>query len=90
VPKTTAKDVAAWMAKQMTTGALLYQETVVGEIRDEFGADFVYENDNGNLAIAKEVLKEFRILTPDVVWMKGERAWRKKEPNESGGRTVDE
>jgi len=36
----------------------------------------VYTNQNGNLAISKEVLEEFRKL--DVVWERDERCWRKR------------
>jgi hypothetical protein len=45
----------------------MYQETVVYEILDRFGEEFVYDNENGNLAIARPVLKEFRKLTEDSV-----------------------
>ena len=69
----TAKDVAQWMRDEVVKDKVLYQEQVVYEMDEEF----TYINDNGNLAISKAVLKEFRKLTEDlVVWERGERCWR--------------
>jgi hypothetical protein len=60
---------------------LLYQEVIVYDIAQNFGDEFVYTNQNGNLAISRRVLEEFRKLTEaTVVWERGERMWRKREP----------
>ena len=69
----------------------LYQENVVYEIATEFGEEFTYLNANGNLAIDKKVLREFRKLTEaTVVWERGERMWRKRiESDPPGSRQVD-
>ena len=87
----TAKDVADWMAAHFNTASYLYQEMVVYQIRSQFGPCFVYANANGNLAIGKDVLKEFRKLTDGlVVWEKSSKAWRKLRSNESyKGRGAD-
>jgi len=71
-------EVARWMLARFDDGRhWLYQETVVYQIRSEFGDEFVYLNRNGNLAIAKPVLAEFRRLTEAThVWERGTRAWR--------------
>jgi hypothetical protein len=66
---------------------VLYQEVIVQEIQDEFGDDFVYDNESGNLAIKPEVLEEFRVLTPDVVWLRSERCWRAREDGDEPGRS---
>ena len=88
---TTARDVAEWMAAHFATTTFVYQETIVYKIKNEFGADFVYSNASGNLAIGKDVLKEFRKLTEGtVIWERSEKAWRKLRPNETyKGRQVD-
>jgi hypothetical protein len=66
----------------------LYQQTVVYDIESEFGEEFTYTNENGNLAIAPQVLKEFRALTGDtVIWVKSERVWRFREDYDEPGRT---
>lgn len=83
----TAKDVAAWMAEEVKDGQLMYQETIVYDIESKFGSKFTYLNDNGNMAIGKDVLKEFRKLTEEtVVWERGERAWRLREKHDGPGR----
>jgi hypothetical protein len=80
MPQPTAADVAAFMLQRLNEDATLYQDVVVSEIQDEFGEAFVYTNDNGNLAIDRKVLAEFRKLTDGkVVWNRGERFWRVKE-----------
>src|SRR2546423_6362779 len=76
----TNADVAAWMVEQLEEKKWgLYQEDAVWDIEKKFGAKFVYENDNGNPAISRGVLKEFRTLTEGkVVWERGSRMWRKR------------
>ena len=69
------KNVAEWMLSQFK-GRMLYQEEVVWKIKKEFGEDYYYQNENGNYAIHKKVLAEFRKLTDGkVVWSRGEKAW---------------
>lgn len=59
---------------------VLYQDDAAAQIAGGFGEDFVYENDSGNACIEKRVLAAFRDLTGDsVVWIRGERLWRKRE-----------
>lgn len=48
--------------------------------------DLTYTNDNGNLGIDKRVLLEFNKLTPDVVWSRGSRHWRKREDHDEPGK----
>ena len=79
----TAKDVAEYMFSQFEIKDILYQETIVYKIKEEFGESFVYTNPNGNLAIDKKVLKEFGVLTKGiVVWERSYLAWRKLKENE--------
>lgn len=78
--KYSARDVAVFMLEQLNEQNYLYQEVIVWDIRSKFGERFVYENQNGNLAISRDVLKEFRNLTKEsVVWERGSRLWRKRE-----------
>jgi len=87
----TADDVAKWMSLQFQMSAYLYQEKVVHQIRTQFGERFVYTNANGNLAIGKDVLKQFKKLSEGkVVWERGDRAWRRLREYEAyTGRQVD-
>ncbi len=69
----TAEDVAAWMLEELQREKVLYQEAVVSEIETRFGEEFTYANANGNLAIAKRVLEEFRVLSGERVGYLGTR-----------------
>lgn len=83
----TPKIIAEWMLEELKREECLYQETVVYDIASKFGDEFTYENENGNLAIDKRVLQEFRKLTEyNVVWDRGLRLWRFREDNDEPGR----
>jgi hypothetical protein len=80
--KTSTVDaVAGWMLKQLEEqGGVLHQGQAAAEIADHFGERFVYENNSGNACINKQVLAAFRELTGNsVVWISGERLWRRRE-----------
>ncbi len=82
-----AADVAAWMQAELEAHNGLYQDDAVSQIEDEFGPDFVYDNDNGNRAISKAVLAAFRKLTGDtVVWERSDRYWRFRQAGDEEGR----
>jgi hypothetical protein len=77
----TADTIAGWMLSELEKqNGVLYQEDAVSQIADRFGAHFIHDNEAGNPAINKEVLAAFRKLTGDsVVWISGERLWRRRE-----------
>jgi hypothetical protein len=78
--KLTENDVASWMLKEYSLNNYLGQESTVFEISKKFGEEFVYTNENGNMAISRKVLNVFRSITSKtVVWDRSERAWRKRE-----------
>jgi hypothetical protein len=73
------KDIALWMVGELkrTQSQSLYQEEVVSHLHSTSGNDLTYINANGNWAIDRRVLAEFRKLTEGtVVWERGERLWR--------------
>lgn len=77
------EQIATWMLSQFI-GSYLYQEEIVCALNKQYGDDATYQNDNGNLAIDRKVLKEFKKLTDGrVVWERGEKAWRKLTPTET-------
>jgi hypothetical protein len=86
-----AEYVAKWMFKKINKEKELYHEDVVYQIEEKFGSDFVYYNQDGNLAISKEVLKEFRKLTePTVVWSRSELCWKYRSKDDpKTGRMVE-
>lgn len=85
----TSEQVAQWMMDELERVQYLYQEVVVFDIQTNFGDDFVYINDAGNLAISRTVLTAFRKLTEDsVVWERGERFWRRREDYDPEGKRL--
>lgn len=81
------KAVAQWMLNQLEKKRLLYQDEVVFDLRREFGKEVSYLNENGNPAIDRKVLKEFKKLTGDtVIWERGDRCWRKRVKSDEPGR----
>lgn len=86
----TAADVARWMLGRVQTDKWLEQDVAVFEIEKRFGSTFVYDNENGNAAIDRSVLKEFKAISRDtVVWERGDRAWRLRAPHDAPGRQQD-
>ena len=73
-------DVAQYMNEQLKkNGNMLYQEDIAYDIKSKYGDGYVYENENGNLAINKKVLKKFKeIRDSDVEWDKSEKCWLKQ------------
>lgn len=87
----TARDVARWMSEQIESKKELYQEEAVWEIENLFGSKFVYENENGNPAINRRVLQEFRKLTEQtVLWERGGRFWRFRQAHDDPERRQTE
>lgn len=78
------EQVSEWMAETVLKDGILYQQQAAYEIVDRFGEEFTYLNDNGNVAIRRDVLRQFRNMTEDtVVWDRGQRMWRTREAYDS-------
>ena len=75
------KSVAEFMINEILEKGYVYQEYLVHDIQEKFGDDFVYINENGNLAISKKVLNEFKKLKEqnNIEWYRSERCWTKKQ-----------
>lgn len=74
-----ASVVAEWLLKQIENVAPrhAYQNQLVVKIRKDFGSEWSYQNDNGNWAISKEVLKEFgKLKYPNLQWHSGSQSWQ--------------
>jgi hypothetical protein len=83
---TPALEVAQFMLDELNKSTCLYQDTIVYDIDKKFGPGFTSLNAPGNPSINKDVLAAFNKLTPDVVWVRGERLWRQREPFDQPGR----
>jgi hypothetical protein len=83
-------DVARWMRDELNRTGSLSQAYAAAEIEAEFGPSFIYENENGNPAIDKDVLREFRQLTEGyVIWDRWGYKWRHREPGDAPSRKQD-
>jgi hypothetical protein len=86
----TPGDVARWMSDELERTGRLSQSAAVEGIQREFGPEFIYENESGNPAIDKDVLREFGKLTEDtVVWERWSLRWRHRRPGDLPGRQQD-
>ncbi len=91
----TPKDVANWMLAQLDENDELLQIEAVAEIQRLFGPEFVSVGSNGEMAIDRRVLSQFRKLSGDtVVWVTGHGGdywpgahWRKRGTGDSPDRT---
>ena len=91
----TPREIADWMIAQLDIRDELYQHSAAKAIKRKFGGEFVHRDEEGNLAIDRRVLSQFRRLTgKKVVWVTRhgggfceEAHWRKREPGDSPVRT---
>jgi hypothetical protein len=75
-----ANDVADWMASEVEVEGFLYRDWAVSHIADEFGAEFVYEGENGNPEISEAVLTAFYKLTEGTIfWDRWNKCWRQRQ-----------
>lgn len=85
-PSISVKKIAQWMYDSAIESEL-YQIDAVNYIAEKFGEIFIYENQNGNPAISKEILKEFRKISGnDIIWERYSRSWRRRTSEDSPGR----
>lgn len=82
----TALEAAIWMVEEIRSRGVLYQKDAAKTVAERFGQEFVYVNENGNLAIGERVLQHFRIMTEDeAVWVKDGFYWRMKRDSDPYG-----
>ncbi|MEK4139698.1 hypothetical protein NST48_01895 [Paenibacillus sp. FSL M7-0547] len=58
----TAQEVAEWMVKEIRFTGTLHQTAEIEYVKENFGEQFVFVNENGNASLSKEVKKAFRKL----------------------------
>lgn len=82
----TAADVAKWMADTYHAEGRLDQWAAVDHIVEEFGDQFLYQNNSGGQPIDKKVLRAFRALTPDAGWSRRFKMWEPRRDGDEPGR----
>ncbi|WP_420319398.1 DUF6953 family protein [Gorillibacterium massiliense] len=58
----TPQQVAEWMVQEIHFRGIAYQKDVIAYVRTHFGEEFIRTNENGNVSLAKDVVKAFRKL----------------------------
>jgi hypothetical protein len=85
----TAAEIAQWMPEEYRKHNRLDQSRAASHIRREFGEEWVYRNKQRNWAIHRDVLAEFRKLTPDdVVWSRSNQLWRQRREFDPPGKRM--
>ncbi|WP_017941417.1 hypothetical protein [Thioalkalivibrio sp. ALE6] len=81
------KMIAAWMQSELERSGCLYQDDVVDFLVKSDGDSYLRENADGNLVLDRKLLSEFRKLNEsDVVWVKPDKYWRFRVPEDETGR----
>lgn len=79
--------VAQWMLQQIILEDCIYQDDVVDYLVKSKQEHLLTENPDGNQVVGKTVLLAFRKLTEEnVVWVKPDRYWRFRVPEDEPGR----
>lgn len=79
--------IAAWMQSELERSGCLYQDDVVDFLVKSDGDSYLRENADGNLVLDRKLLSEFRKLNEsDVVWVKPDKYWRFRVPEDETGR----
>jgi hypothetical protein len=76
-----------WMLAQLDRDGCIYQDDVVDYLVKEDAEHLLRENADGNLVVGAELLKVFKAHTETkVVWVKPDRYWRYRVPEDELGR----
>jgi hypothetical protein len=79
--------IAAWMLKEIEAHGCIYQDDVVDYLVKAKAESLLRENADGNLVVGLKVLDAFKKITETtVVWVKPERYWRPRVPEDEPGR----
>ena len=81
------EDVVQWMLANLDKDGCLYQEDVVDYLVKNDLMNLLKENPDGNLVLKLSVNSAFKKKTEDnVVWVKPDRYWRYRVPEDEPGR----
>ncbi len=84
------KTIARWMLDQLRARGVLYQSAVVTYVRKNYGGKYMTHGRPTHQGIQKEILTEFRKLTPDdVVWSRTGLLWRKRRAGDPPGKRAE-
>jgi hypothetical protein len=82
-----AQSAAKWMLSELEKHECIYQDDVVDYLVKSGCEELLRENSEGNLVLSLGILSAFRKLTETtVVWVKPDRYWRFRVPEDEQGR----
>ncbi|WP_423244256.1 DUF6953 family protein [Citrobacter braakii] len=83
----SVSDISDWMIVNLQSDGCLYQQDVVDYLVKENNEQHLKENADGNLVLSTKVLNKFRVDSgDDVVWVKPDKYWRYRVPEDDDGR----
>ncbi|WP_336648291.1 DUF6953 family protein [Microbacterium sp. MMO-10] len=75
----TPQEIAQWLMDEITARGRnrSYQRRLVPRLREQFGDEWLYRNQNNNWAIDRRILKALGPLkTDNVIWDRSDQSWR--------------
>ena len=82
----TEDEAAEWMKQQVEERGWLYQEYAARHLAGFDDERLSYFDQEGNRCLGKKVLAAFRKKTPDVVYERADKRWRKRKDRDTPGR----
>ena len=79
-------DAARWMLKRYEEVGFLYQEEAASHLFNLQDEHLAYFDKNSNLCLGKGVLAIFNSLTPDAVYERAGKFWRRRLETDQPGR----
>lgn len=74
------------MIGKLEADGCLYQDDVVDYLVRSHNEDLLRENADGNLVLDKPLLKSFKDLTSNVVWVQSDFYWRYRVAEDENAR----
>lgn len=85
--KLSLEIILEWMLLNLKKDRCLYQEDVVDYLVKNDQLEFLKENADGNLVLKLSINSAFKKKTKEnVVWVKPDRCWRYRVPEDEPGR----
>lgn len=82
----TVDEAAHWMLLEYQAAGFLYQESAASYLLHLNDENLVYFDSSSNLCVGKGVLKIFNALTPDAVYERSGKFWRRRLETDQPGR----
>lgn len=79
-------DAARWMLKRFEEAGFLYQDEAASHLFQLNDERLAYFDKSSNLCVGKRVLAIFNKLTPDAVYERAGKFWRRRLETDQPGR----